>query len=59
MTTACKMILEHALQRHNFFFFQIELDEPINDEQADAIMMFVDTDGDDHLSEKGMFESQN
>ena len=53
------MILEHALQRHNFFFFQIELDEPINDEQADAIMMFVDTDGDDHLSEKGMFESQN
>ena len=21
-------------------------------------MMFVDTDGDDHLSEKGMFESQ-
>ena len=53
------MILEHALQRHKFFLFQIELDEPINDEQADAIMMFVDTDGDDHLSEKGMFEPQN
>ena len=45
--------------RPNITIFQIELDEPINDEQANAIMMFVDTDGDDHLSEKGTFESKN
>ena len=37
--------------QHNIF--QIELDEPISDEQADEILMFVDTDADDHLSKKG------